>query len=143
VSCLDQTFSSLTVFLSWLVLFFFHPVHPVHPSPFTLCTPFTLCSPITLCSPFTLPHRHVAAEIRSCSTTGRGGRQEHNRGRHVRGEKVRQPCKDRGSFTLVLYLWTKSLDKIFGQNLWTKSLDNMNIYIDNDSLFLTMIILHG
>jgi hypothetical protein len=35
------------------------------------------------------------------------------------------------------------LDKIFGQNLWTKSFDKMNIYIDNDSLFLTMIILHG
>ena len=129
VSCLDQTFSSLTVFLSWLVLFFFHPVHP---SPFTLCTPFTLCSPITLCSPFTL---HSPPQARC-------GRNplvlDHGTWRTPRTQS-RPPCPWREGkatvqrpriSTLVLYLWTKSLD-------------NMNIYIANDSLFLTTIFLHG
>jgi hypothetical protein len=141
VSCLDQTFSSLTVFLSWLVLFFFHPVHPVHPSPFTLCTPFTLCSPITLCSPFTL---HPPSQARC-------GRNplvlDHGTWRTPRTQS-RPPCPWReGKATMqrsrIFHVGIVPLDKIFGQNLWTKSLDNMNIYIDNDSLFLTMIILHG
>jgi len=104
-------------------------------SPCSPCSPFTLHSlytPFTLCSPFTL---HPPPQARC-------GRNplvlDHGTWRTPRTQS-RPPCPWREGkatvqrpriSTLVLYLWTKSLD-------------NMNIYIDNDSLFLTTIFLHG